>query len=68
MYKLIELANAPQEAEALSIVLQALVNATVDYDESRGACQVKATNKGTILVYLASAGDKDGINTDIVSR
>lgn len=66
MYKLIELANAPQEAEALSIVLQALVNATIDYDENRGACKVQATNKGTILVYLESDGDKDGINTDIV--
>ena len=67
MYKLIELANTPQEAEALSIVLQALVNATVDYEENRGACKVRATNKGTILVYLSSEGDKDGINTDIVS-
>jgi hypothetical protein len=66
MYKLIELANAPQEAEALSIVLQALVNSMVDYNESRGACRVKATNKGTILVYLASEGDKDGDNTDTV--
>lgn len=53
-YKLIELAGE-QEAEALSLVLQALVNATPDYNVGRSTVKVEGTKDGHIIVMLAES-------------